>query len=447
VNRTHIRWIVRIWLGLMVIAAGGLSTAHAVSAQDAGGTITVNVFNQTTDDKGAPTKVAVAAVTITVADASGATVTSGATDAKGRVVLKVPAQTKYTIALATASLPKGITLASGQSDKATVDFAAGAAIGGNKTFTYFLGKDTRKTTGRFELLLQTIVNGLKTSSILAICCIGLSLIYGTTGLSNFAHGELITIGAIVTWLVNQKGPRLHLLLAAPFGIVAAALGAMALERGVWRPLRRRGTSLTSMMIMSIGIAIAVRYIYIFVDNSQFNRSQFYRQYHAQPQWNLGPIGITERDFLIICLSLVVILGVIYLLLKTRQGKAIRAVSDNPDLASATGINTNKIILMVWALGGALAGLGGIMFGASPNGLQWDTGFNLLLLLFAAITVGGLGNPFGALVGALIIGMATELWTWLFPSLVEFKNGAALGALIITLIIRPQGILGRKERLG
>lgn len=432
----------------MAIVGVALAASSAAGAQDSGGTITVNVINQTKDAKGGATKVPVPGVTVKVSDDSGAAVTSGASDDKGKVVLKVPSITaKYNLDLDVSTLPKGVTLAAGQTEKAVVDFSQGAAIGGNKTYNYFLGKDSRTTTGRFDLLLQTIVNGIKSSAILAICAIGLSLIYGTTGLSNFAHGEIITIGAIVTWLMNQKGPRLTLVLAAPFGILASALAAMALERGVWRPLRRRGMSLTSMMIMSIGIAIGVRYIYLFVDNSQFNRAQYFRQYHAQPQWTFGPIGITERDFLIICISIAMISLVSYFLLKTRQGKAIRAVSDNPELASATGINSNKIVLMVWAIGGALAGLGGIMVGSSPNGLQWDTGWNLLLLLFAAITVGGLGNPFGALVGAAIIGMVTELWTWVFPSAVEYKNAAALAALVVTLIIRPQGILGRKERLG
>jgi len=446
VNRTHIRLIVRIWLGLMAIVGVALSASSAANAQDTGGTITVNVFNQTKDAKGVATKVAVPGVTIKVSDDTGAAVTSGATDAAGKVVLKVPTQTKFNLDLDVATLPKGVVLASGQTEKAVVDFTVGAGIGGNKSYNYFLGKDDRLTTGRFKLLLQTLVNGVKSSAVLAICCIGLSLIYGTTGLSNFAHGEIVTLGAIVTWLLNQEGPKLHLLLAAPFGIVASALAGMGLERGVWRPLRKRGISLTSMMIMSIGIAIAVRYVYVFMSNSKFNRAVYYRQYHAQPEWSIGPIGINERDVIVIVMSVAVILAVSYFLLRTRQGKAIRAVSDNPDLASATGINTNKIILMVWALGGGLAGLGGVMFGAA-HGLQWDTGFNLLLLLFAAITVGGLGNPFGALVGAVIVGMATELWTWVFPSFLEYKNAAALGALIITLIIRPQGILGRKERLG
>ena len=125
---------------------------------------------------------------------------------------------------------------------------------------------------------------------------------------------------------------------------------------------------------------------------------------------------------------------------------MRAVSDNPDLASATGINTDRIILIVWIIGAGLAGLGGVLLGLKEQ-VRWDGGFGLLLLMFAAITLGGLGNPFGALVGSFAIGMFVELWTWVFPSVIELKTMGALIALIVLLLIRPQGILGRKERIG
>jgi branched-chain amino acid transport system permease protein len=132
--------------------------------------------------------------------------------------------------------------------------------------------------------------------------------------------------------------------------------------------------------------------------------------------------------------------------KSRRGKAIRAVSDNPDLASATGINTERVIMLVWVAGGALAGLGGIMLGLDQQ-VTWNMGFTSLLLMFAAITVGGLGNPYGALVGSLVVGLAVELWPWVFPSAVELKNAGALIILILVLLVRPQGLLGRKERVG
>jgi neutral amino acid transport system permease protein len=142
----------------------------------------------------------------------------------------------------------------------------------------------------------------------------------------------------------------------------------------------------------------------------------------------------------------VILGLALFLLRTRFGKAIRAVSDNPELASSSGIDAERVVLVVWVLGGALAGLGGVFYGLE-YGIRWDMGFTLLLLMFAAIILGGLGNPFGALVGALIIGTFVELWTWVLPSAVDMKNVGALIALIALLLVRPQGLLGSKERVG
>jgi branched-chain amino acid transport system permease protein len=146
------------------------------------------------------------------------------------------------------------------------------------------------------------------------------------------------------------------------------------------------------------------------------------------------------------LALGIILGMAFFLLRARFGKAIRAVSDNPDLASSTGIDTNRVIAIVWTLGGALAGIGGVFYGLEFQ-VRWDMGFTLLLMMFAAITLGGLGNPFGALFGSLVIGVFVELWTWIVPNANDLKTVGALIALILVLLVRPQGLLGTKERVG
>lgn len=431
----RLRQLIVVLLGVLCVLGLASPSAHA----DDGTTITVNVQNRV-----GSTKEPVPGVGVTVTDETGTKVGAAVTDAKGVAVVPVPAPTKYTVTLDDKTFPKGVSMAGGGSLTKTVDFAVGVSLGtGGKTVNFFLGKDARKTKSRLALLPQVLINGLKFSLLYAMCAVGLSMIYGTTGLSNFAHGEIVTIGAIVTWYMNQRGPKLHLLLAAPFGIAASMLAAGALERQIWRPLRRRGMSLTSMMIMSIGMAIGVRYIYLFFFGG---RNLRFRQYVGDPEIDFRWFGITPRDLVIMIVSLILVIAVSLFLLRTRRGKAIRAVADNPDLASATGINTNYIILFVWLLGGALAGIGGVMLGAT-SGVAWDMGFNILLILFAAITVGGLGNPFGALVGAFIVGMATELWTWIFPDVIELKNMAALASLVLVLIVRPQGILGKKERIG
>jgi branched-chain amino acid transport system permease protein len=156
--------------------------------------------------------------------------------------------------------------------------------------------------------------------------------------------------------------------------------------------------------------------------------------------------LTPRSLWVMGIALLVIIAVAMFLIKARFGKAIRAVSDNPDLASSSGIDTNRVILVVWALGGALAGLGGVLYGLE-FGVKWDMGFTLLLLMFAAVTLGGLGNPFGALVGSLVIGVFVELWTWIVPNANDLKTVGALIALILVLLVRPQGLLGSKERIG
>jgi branched-chain amino acid transport system permease protein len=379
-------------------------------------------------------------VKIVVTKPDKSAVGEATTGADGKYSVALPSPGTYILTLDESSLPKGVVVdTSANPTSRTVNVNPNQTLIGN----FFLGKDVRATQGRFDLLLQTLVNGLKLSFIIAICSVGLSLIYGTTGLSNFAQGELVTLGAIVAWYVNQRGPKLHIILAALFGVAAAGLAGAALERGVWRPLRRRGTGLTSMMMVSIGLAIAARYLFQYYFGG---RAKAYRQYFAQKAWDLGPVSIAPRDIVSILICLVVLIGVALFLLRTRLGKAVRAVSDNPDLSSATGINTDRIILIVWVLGAALAGLGGVLLGLKEQ-VRWDGGFGLLLLMFAAITLGGLGNPFGALVGSFAIGMFVELWTWVFPNVIELKTVGALIALIVLLLIRPQGILGRRERIG
>jgi branched-chain amino acid transport system permease protein len=144
------------------------------------------------------------------------------------------------------------------------------------------------------------------------------------------------------------------------------------------------------------------------------------------------------------LAIVVLLAVAYALLRTRIGKATRAVADNPALASASGIDVERVIKVVWVTGAALAGLAGVLLGVAQQ-VNWQMGFQILLLIFAAVTLGGLGTAFGALVGALVVGLFIEMSTLFIPT--ELKSVGALGILIVILLVRPQGLLGRRERVG
>lgn len=302
------------------------------------------------------------------------------------------------------------------------------------------GQSGSNTLSRF---LQLLLEGLKYGGIIAITAVGLSLVFGTTRLINFAHGELVTIGAMVAFLLSTStlGPAMPLVGAALVAVVVGALIGGGLELALWRPLRRRNAGLIQMFIISIGLALLLRHAILVVFGS---RRQQYAQYTLQQDLNLGPIHIAPRDLIVLLLSLVILLGVALALQRTRIGKATRAVADNKDLAEASGIDVNRVILIVWVTGGGLAAIGGVFYGLT-QAVFWDMGFNLLLLMFAAVILGGLGSAYGAVVGSFAIGLVAQLSTLWFP--VELQNMWALLALIVVLLVRPQGILGRPQRAG
>jgi branched-chain amino acid transport system permease protein len=195
------------------------------------------------------------------------------------------------------------------------------------------------------------------------------------------------------------------------------------------------------MVISVGLSIALKNIFL---HRFLSRRRPYADYANQTAMELGPISITRRDLIVTVVSLVVLVAVALALQRTRIGKATRAVSDNAALASATGINSEQIIRIVWFAGGALAALGGVFNGLDEQ-VSFEMGARLLFVMFAGITLGGLGSAFGALIGGFLVGLFVELATFVVPS--ELKNAPALIVLILVLLIRPQGILGRAERVG
>lgn len=427
-------WAALILASLAVL--GSTSTAHAQS-DDAAQSIQGRVQNRFEEDGERVTE-PVEGVLIVVEDADGNVVAEERTNADGEYRIGLDQPGTYTVRLDASTLPDGLAVEEG-------DDVQVAEVAGNQNVTrvFFLGDDTRDVQGKWSLLPQTLANGVKLSMIIAITSIGLSLIYGTTGLSNFSHGEMVTFGALAAFVVNSD-VGWHIVLAGTVAVALTALLGAAFEKGVWGPLRRRKTSLTSMMIVSIGIALAMRYFFLYLFGGDLKA---YQQYTLQRDpVSIGPIDLPPRTIFIVAASALVIVGIALFLLRTRFGKAIRAVSDNPDLASSSGIDTDRVIMIVWILGGALAGLGGVFYGLEFQ-VRWDMGFTLLLLMFAAITLGGLGNPFGALVGSLVIGVFVELWTWLVPNANDLKTVGAFVVLIVVLLVRPQGLLGTKERIG
>lgn len=302
---------------------------------------------------------------------------------------------------------------------------------------------SKKSSGTsfLDRLIQRIVLGLKLGIIIAITAIGLSLVFGTTRLINFAHGELVVVGAVSAYFFSVSPLNLPLVLATILAIGVGIALAIAMERGIWRPMRRMQTGMIQMFVVSIGISLFLRHLILVLYGS---RRHQYDQYTLQESLSFGPVSLAPRDLFIMALSLIVLLGTAFMLLRTRIGKATRAVADNKDLAAASGIDVDRVILVVWIMSGGLAAFGGVMYGLT-EAVYWDMGFNLLLLMFAGVILGGLGSAFGAVVGSIVIGLVAQLSTLWFPS--ELQNAWALLVLILVLLFRPQGILGRAERAG
>lgn len=309
-----------------------------------------------------------------------------------------------------------------------------------------------------DRFFQLTVAGLTFGLIIAISSVGLSLIFGTTRMINFAHGDMVTFGAFMAMMfanmtlfsslheVFEGVPVLDfvfnpLVLGLVLAVVlGGALGA-GLERFLWRPLRRRNVALIQMFIVTIGFSLVLRHMLLVVFGARRDK---YPQFRIQEAWELGPVSITPRDAGILLVAVVVLVLVASMLQFTRMGKAMRAVADNRDLAESSGIDVDRVTLYVWGLGGALSALGGVLYGLNAT-VHWQMGFHLLLLMFAAVILGGLGTAYGAMVGGLVVGLVAMLSTlWFSPQLM---NVWALGIMILVLLVRPQGILGRRERVG
>lgn len=379
---------------------------------------------------------AIGDVEVTVTDAAGDEVDTVQTDEDGRFTVPLPEGAgEYTVTIDSDALPDGVSLGpQGDSRTVTVD------VGRSQPVNFGLVDGSANSGGGTIRAVQLLVDGLRFGLLIAVCAVGLSLIFGTTGLTNFAHGELVTIGAIIAWYVNVQG-GVPLIPATLIAMVAgAAVGAMN-ELGIWRPLRRRGTGLIAALVVSIGLSLLLRYGIQIVYGGFSNP---YGDFQSQRAVSYGAFTLTNRSLASIVISVVVLVLVALMLQRTKIGKAMRAVSDNRDLAASSGIDVNRVILVVWMMGGALAALGGVLLGLSDQ-VQWDMGFRLLLLMFAGVTLGGLGTAYGALVGSVIVGVFVQMSTLVIPDDMKYVGGLLL--LIVILVIRPQGILGSRARIG
>ncbi|CAB4560032.1 MAG: branched-chain amino acid ABC transporter permease [Actinobacteria bacterium] len=434
-HRRRVR-VVQMMIGLLVGLAALAGLAAPASAD--GEAIRVQVKDQQRTADGKTDNQPVPGVTVTVVDATGAEVGSGVTDDKGVVVIPVPGKADYTVRIDESTLPDGKALS--EQTPAEQPIAADSFITATRTVNFFTGESQRTETGTAERWLQRLSDGIRLGLIIAMCSVGLSLIFGTTGLTNFAHGEMVTFGAMVAYLFNTMG--VHILLATPIAVVAGGLLGYSSDRWGFAKLRARGVGLITQMVITLGISIAAKNFFLWRFGG---RNQPYENYTNQVGIEIGPITITPRDLITAILSALVLVAVALTLQYSRLGKATRAVSDNADLASSTGIDSSKVIRLIWIAGGALAALGGVFRGLDEE-VSWDLGTILLFLMFAGITLGGLGSAYGALVGGFVIGVLVEM-SVLFGVPTELKAAPALVVLILILLVRPQGILGRSQRVG
>jgi len=376
----------------------------------------------------------VAGVEIT-AEAGGYSATT-VTDADGRWSIGVPEKGVYTVTLNEDTLPAGIAVLEGGASQ-EVEFGLTDRVAKN----FFIGEGERNVTSFFDQFVSRLVYGINFGLMLGLAAVGVSLVFGTTQLSNFAHGEMVTFGAVMA-LIFGVWLQMPMWIAIPIAVIFSAGLGWSLDAGLWRPLRKRGLAIVQLMIVSIGLSLALRYIIqFFIGGATLQLPGF-----DSPKIPLfGAVALSVTDLLSMGLSIAVIVAFAFWLLKTKTGKATRAISDNPDLAAASGIDVDKVIRIVWIMSATLAGLAGVLWAYFRPGIKWDMGTQILLLIFAAVTLGGLGTAFGALLGALIVGILVETSGLFIPA--DLKYVGALVVLIGVLLFRPQGILGKKQRVG
>ena len=381
----------------------------------------------------------VVGVVITATDADGV-ITSGTSDDKGDFTVPLPAGGTYLVEIDVTTLPAGITL--NNEDDASRSLLV---LGGDKKILIGLseGGDSgivSVESGTTERVIQLLLDGILYGLMIALGAVGMNLVFGTTGLTNFSQGELLSLGAFTALVFNTAG--LHIIIAAPIAIVFCAFAfGWGQNRILWRPLRRRKTGLIAAMIVSIGLAILLRYTLVFF----FGGGQkSYEQFAGQPGLEIGPFNTTPKALILGLFAVIALMATVTWLQRSRIGKATRAVSDNPALASATGIDVERVISVVWTIGAGLAAFAGIYLGMTQTSV-WNMGQRVLLVLFAAVILGGLGTIYGAIVGSMVVGIFVQLTTLVIPS--EMKTVGALFLMILILMVRPQGLLGRKERVG
>ena len=278
-------------------------------------------------------------------------------------------------------------------------------------------------------LLQLSIYGIVLGSILTLGAIGVSMIFGILRFAHFAHGDLITVGAYVGmgFLMMTHAP---VWTALPAGMIGAAVVAVLIDQTVYKHIRR--TQPVILLISSFGIGLILRSLVQVI----WGPNVYSFPGDIQRPWIVWELAIIPNHLWILLAAVVIVTALHLFLTRTRIGKAMRAMSDNMDLALVTGIPAERVIMITWLLGGALAAGAGVLLGMDSR-LTPTMGWTILLPVFAAAIVGGIGRPYGAIAGGMLIGLAMEISTlFLEPS---YKPAVAFLIMVAVLIVRPQGI--------
>jgi neutral amino acid transport system permease protein len=284
-------------------------------------------------------------------------------------------------------------------------------------------------------LAQATINGIVSGSYFALGAAGLTLVYGVLKLVNFAHGEFLTFAAYIV-VLGHGTLSFPLALAFVLAVAVTAVFALGLEFVMWRPMRRKGAGVLQLLLMALGLAFVIRNVIQLVAGTDVRTIGA----NVTASVTVGELHIGRTELRAVLVALLALLALALMLRRTRLGREIRALSDSPELAETTGIDTNRIITYTWLLAGGLAGLAGVVYSASVGVVTPQLGFGIVLSLFAAVVVGGIGNVFGALAGGMLIGLAQEWSTLVFPA--NIKVAVGFGVMILVLILRPQGLFGQ-----
>jgi len=304
-------------------------------------------------------------------------------------------------------------------------------------------------------VLDQLGNGLLLGIIISVASVALSLLYGVTRIVNFAHGEIIALGAIATLFfsspidyrilfLDKFSPLgLNFALSCVLAVVVCGLFGGLLELILFRPLRKGNVGNIAVLVVTIGLSIFIRHLYLLFATGKVQNFPL----ELQRRQTYLFFDMTPRNLKVLIIGILVMILIGLLLTYTKLGKAMRAVRDSEELSSVSGINSDNIILITWISSSMLAGLAGV-FQATINDVRWNMGFLILLLIFAGTVLGGIGTSFGAMVGGLIIGILVQVSVGLpfMEGHTEAKNAVALGIMIVILLFRPQGIFGQKERI-